>query len=171
MRRLALALTIALFASRAVAEPCRDAPPPETSAERSISDVPYAMPEARPAPCPPSAAASDVGRESWAADGSETKRGFSRAGMFGVAFGTMLMVTGAAFAACAKHPVSGQSASFCHDGTAPLLIVGGASTVLGLGSLAVATWVIKDDPATASPGRSGLSAGLSLRLSLDFAQR
>jgi len=170
MRGLALVLALNLVAAQAVAE-CRDAPAPDTSADRSISDVPYAAPEPRPAPCPNGVAPSDVGRDAWMADGSEERRGWSRAGMFGVAFGTLVMLTGAAFAACAKNPATPESGRFCHDGTVPLLVSGGAITALGLGGLAVATWVIKEEPLPASSGRSGLSAGLSLRLSLDLAQR
>jgi hypothetical protein len=162
MRTAGPLLLALLSATPALAEPCAHPPAAESSASRAISDVPYA-PTA--APCPaaqaPVGASGFDGRSGWDSDTNQTRQGVVRAGLIGVALGSLLLVTGGSFALCAKNSTGPGSRAFCHDATAPTLIAGGSAAVLGIGALAVATWVIPEQ--TASGKTASVSAGFKLR--------
>jgi len=159
MRRAALLLAL-LWAIPAHAE-CTDSP--AGSSARALSDTPYDVPLAEP--CAGASKRSGLEPdESWTAGRDEFRSDVMRFGAIGVALGGMLLLTGASFAICAANTNSG-SPGFCRAVRTPLLITGAAVSALGLGALAVGTWVL---PERTPEGRAGLAAGADLRLAWDF---
>jgi hypothetical protein len=156
------ALLLAIFWSVPARAQCTEAP--EGSASRSVSEVPYDVPRAADCRPPASAPATEPGQGWTASRESDFRSSFIGAGVVGISLGGILLVTGATLAICAA---SSDSGSFCRSARAPVLITGAAVSALGLGALAIGTWVV---PERSEQGRAGLAAGVDLRLAWSFAR-
>lgn len=139
---------------------------PGRSAARAASDVPYDVPKAENCPAPPAGSGLEP-HQAWAQEPDELRGGLTRLGALAVALGGLLLTTGATFAICAHADGSTNPNGFCHAARDPLLISGAVIAGLGLGTLAVATWVL---PEREADGRTSLSAGAELRLAWDFSR-
>lgn len=163
MRALGLVLAV-LMPAVGLAE-CRE-PTGAASSDRSLSDAPY-EPTAAPKPCPrpPEPAGLPTTTDGWTAERDPTRMQVARVGTFFVALGALAMVTGGGFAICAKNDTAASTRRFCHDATLPTLVGGAASAAVGLGALGVSAFVLREQD---RPGHAGLSAGLQLRLAMDW---
>ena len=157
MRCRAMVLLLLFCSATAHAECPSDVPAAEGSSARSLSDVPYAGPPTGPCPTVASPPRPPQVAE-WATPVGDTRETINRIGLFAVGFGSLLLLTGAQFALCARHAMDSPSRDFCQAARAPTLITGGALAALGLGTLTYA-WLM-DDPRPS--GRAGIGAGLTL---------
>lgn len=159
-----LALLLALATPLAARADCKEEPG-QASADRSLSDAPYAGP-AKPPPCrtspePPGLAHND----GWTAERDPARMEVAELGTVLITLGALALVTGGGFAICAHNDSVDKTRKFCSDAEAPTLIGGAVSAGLGLGALSVSTFVLREED---HRGHASLAAGLSLRLALDL---
>jgi hypothetical protein len=159
MRCRALSLVLLLCASTAHATCPADVPAAEGSSARSLSDVPY---QGQPAsPCPATEPAPQVPRVAdWASPVGDSRETVNRIGLFAIGFGSLLLLTGAQFALCARQSIDAPSRDFCRAVRTPTLLAGGTVAALGLGTITYG-WLMSD---TRPAGRAGISAGLGFRI-------